>query len=405
MKLAKIKLPFGINQNGTLVHINDVERGKKCGCICPGCKAPLKAAKGSKIQHHFKHDGIDECKGGLESAIHMAAKKIIKEKMQFTIPECILTASKKDSKGKEYQDQEIIIANRKVEHFDSVEEEKELNGIIPDIVAYHGRRQLIIEICFRNKVDEQKLTKIRNLNLAAIEVDLSDVKQENIKDFDALWLCLNEPSRTKWLHNSDSTQYSLILQSRLLERTRLQDERYKLEEIENPNTEQQEKIELFRAIENIRELSSLNHIEQLNKYTETHPVWKECSIDLPFSWNDLPQFLNMEVSNGDWIFGCDRRIWQTAVYSSFVCKYNQEFSINHVDNWLQNKMGFKVTRSVKIVEIYSRKYPLVIPDIILGNIPSPWVALKDYFNYLCELKILSFSGKYQGDYWFRVSQK
>lgn len=37
----KIKLPFGLNENNLLVHVSNVENGKKCGCICPSCRVAL----------------------------------------------------------------------------------------------------------------------------------------------------------------------------------------------------------------------------------------------------------------------------------------------------------------------------------------------------------------------------
>lgn len=75
-----IKLPFGLNVDGVLVHISEVGNGKNCNCYCPSCKSPLIAAKGRQIQHHFKHHIIHECDGGLESAIHLTAKKLFEKK-------------------------------------------------------------------------------------------------------------------------------------------------------------------------------------------------------------------------------------------------------------------------------------------------------------------------------------
>jgi hypothetical protein len=43
--MKPIKLPFGLNRSGVLAHISEVEKGKKCGCICPACKSPLIARK------------------------------------------------------------------------------------------------------------------------------------------------------------------------------------------------------------------------------------------------------------------------------------------------------------------------------------------------------------------------
>lgn len=97
-----IKLPFGLNVDGVLVHISEVGNGKNCNCYCPSCKSPLIAAKGRQIQHHFKHHIIHECDGGLESAIHLTAKKIIREKKQITLPKYTTTALLIDSWGNLY---------------------------------------------------------------------------------------------------------------------------------------------------------------------------------------------------------------------------------------------------------------------------------------------------------------
>ena len=94
MKPIKIKLPFGLNENNILVHIADVKRGKKCYCVCPSCRSPLIAAKGSKKQHHFKHAFDNECKSGLESAVHLAAKKMIMERKQITFSKCVSITQK-----------------------------------------------------------------------------------------------------------------------------------------------------------------------------------------------------------------------------------------------------------------------------------------------------------------------
>ena len=47
-----------------LVHIDEVERGLACNCICPCCEQRMIANKGEKNQHYFSHErkagtGID----------------------------------------------------------------------------------------------------------------------------------------------------------------------------------------------------------------------------------------------------------------------------------------------------------------------------------------------------------
>lgn len=170
MKSLKIKLPFGLNENNTLVHIANVERGKSCNCICPSCRSPLIAAKGKKIQSHFKHATTIECEGGLESAIHMAAKQIIKERKQIKLPEYTINKTMLDSKGKMHLEFKTIVENEQSISFDSVEEEQRINEIQADILAIARKQKLIIEILYRHKVDDQKIEKIQAANISAIEI-------------------------------------------------------------------------------------------------------------------------------------------------------------------------------------------------------------------------------------------
>ena len=43
-----------------LVHINDVERGLACNCLCPHCKGQLIAKKGGKSYFHFYNGLISD---------------------------------------------------------------------------------------------------------------------------------------------------------------------------------------------------------------------------------------------------------------------------------------------------------------------------------------------------------
>ena len=87
-----IKLRFGLNDDGDLIHIKYADHGQDCNLVCPECGSPLIAAnRGRIVRHHFKHDPdrrIDtDCSGGIETAVHLAAKNLIKEYGYVTVPE------------------------------------------------------------------------------------------------------------------------------------------------------------------------------------------------------------------------------------------------------------------------------------------------------------------------------
>jgi hypothetical protein len=61
-----------------LVHVDTVESGAACGCICPGCKAPMIARKGAVRRHHFAHASGKGCG---ESGMHLAAKYLLRDRL------------------------------------------------------------------------------------------------------------------------------------------------------------------------------------------------------------------------------------------------------------------------------------------------------------------------------------
>lgn len=412
MKNINIKLPFALNENNVLVHIDDVESGKYCKCICPSCLSPLIAAKGTKIQHHFKHAVIKVCEGGLESAIHLAAKKIIMEKKQLTLPECSSIASAIDSKGVTHTTEPVMVVRQgTIISFDSVQEEKTLDKMKADILAIAGTRQLIIEIFYRHKVEAEKIGKIIQADISAIEVDLSNLSPEDVKNWDHFWLYINDPERIQWLYNS---KVHNIIFPKLVNQLELQIQKiemnYEYEEIIHKRNMQKERAKLVHAIEELKVLRSKEHIIRLAQDAEIHPSWKIYSQHLKLSFNNIHEFLYVDVPDGDWIFGSDKRVWQTAFYSYFICTYPKPFCIKEIDEWLNNIAMCRTPPSAKILELYGNRYPDLIPPNILGNLPSSWKTLEFYLDHLCELGILEFSQStddlaQKGNYWFKVVSK
>lgn len=232
VNVTSVKMPFAWNKNkNKIVHISEVENGKKCGCLCWDCGSLLIACnEGLKQQHHFKHAVENECTG--EGAIHQAGKQIIKEREQITLSKHVVSVSERDSRGKKHTETKTIVNDGMVICFDSVQEEIELGGMRVDVLARKGNTPIIIEIFYRHKVDDQKLLKIRKVNISAIEIDLSDLKQEDIKDWEAFWLYINDSQHIQWLYNAKDHHHYPELQESLDKKIREQEETYGQEEIE-----------------------------------------------------------------------------------------------------------------------------------------------------------------------------
>ncbi|HAT1905701.1 competence protein CoiA family protein [Legionella pneumophila] len=411
MKSLKIKLPFGLNENNIIVHISNVDSGKNCNCICPSCHSPLIAAKGIKNQHHFKHATTIECEGGLESAIHMAAKQIIKERKQIKLPEYIITKEVFDSKGKIHPKRKTIVEKGKIITFDSVGEEQEISEMRADILAITRNHKLIIEIFYRHKVDDLKIEKIKVANISTIEIDLSDLTPDDVKDWEAFWSCINDPNRVQWLHNARAASESIELEKQLRKKLQGIEKEYEKEEIKRLKQEQEAKPTLEKALEELKILRTKKYGVQHEQETKKHPAGVFYSKYLQLSAGELPNFLNVDVSDGDWIFGCHKSIWQTAFYYNFfILNENKKnyFSIKQVDDWLQNAARCKVPPCAQVVGKYGRRFPQLIPTDISRNMPSSWKTLREYCNHLDKLGMLIYSGndrRHKGSCWFQIFSK
>jgi competence CoiA-like predicted nuclease len=86
-----LRVPFGL-RDGLLYEPRQVSNGKACGCICPGCQHPLVAKQNAQTPH-FAHAPGEDCNNGTETAIHLAAKQLIAERMEVSIPAVVLHLS------------------------------------------------------------------------------------------------------------------------------------------------------------------------------------------------------------------------------------------------------------------------------------------------------------------------
>lgn len=177
-----VKLAFGLSLDGILVHIDAVANGKACNCVCPNCRDPLIAKNNQKnvITHHFSHSG-SECAGGGETAIHLMAKQIVVTKKRVLSPLFNEQPEFHDLSGKMYSGERIYIKPTII-RADNAEQEVDFPGFTPDIVFDVNGKKLLIEIQVTHKVDDEKKEKVQNAGMAMMEVDLSGINQNILRD-------------------------------------------------------------------------------------------------------------------------------------------------------------------------------------------------------------------------------
>ena len=190
-----VGLAFGRRQ-GKFVHISDAARGLACDCVCPACGDPLVAKKGPTTAHHFAHDGAGGgCGYAAETSAHIWAKAVLMQVKMIWLPPI---KARVDGKL-------VVLREKERFNFDHVTSERKLGGIVPDIVLTAGTRRLIVEVFVTHRCDDEKIRKIRDLDLSAIEVDLSrfrsatgrDEKENQKVRRELLWA-----APRAWLYNS-----------------------------------------------------------------------------------------------------------------------------------------------------------------------------------------------------------
>ena len=72
--MADVRMPYALDQDQRLVHVNDVQRGAAAGCSCLSCGQPVWAKPGDELSRRFAHAVATE------SALHMAAKTMVAQR-------------------------------------------------------------------------------------------------------------------------------------------------------------------------------------------------------------------------------------------------------------------------------------------------------------------------------------
>lgn len=156
-------LHYGL-QGDKLVHIDDVEKGLACNCVCPHCRTPLVAKKGEHNIRHFAHYNLADCEHGTETALHLMAKNLIAKNLKLFVPHL--------------PDSEYDLSNEgTIMSFDRAVVEQQLSeSIRGDVVVYQGENPLNVEIKVTHGIDNNKTIELFNLGIATVEIDLSDLK-------------------------------------------------------------------------------------------------------------------------------------------------------------------------------------------------------------------------------------
>ena len=167
----KMVLSFAVDEAGQMVSIRDAENGLGCKCMCPVCHGPLIARQGSIREWHFAHDSGVECDNAVETALHLAAKQLLVNAGGMMVPGVDVTKSITIPGLDEIQGEASQAAGH-VE-FLSVEMEKDIGHLRPDLLAFTGSSMLIIEVAVTHFVGEEKIAALKAGGIPTVEINLA----------------------------------------------------------------------------------------------------------------------------------------------------------------------------------------------------------------------------------------
>ena len=202
-------LLYGIDLNtNRLAYIEDVPNGRACNCICPKCKCLLEARnQGAVRMHSFSHytelkahhkggagSGLGNCNVNSETIIHRAAKELFEDinGSQIELPPEVFSTFLEP----------IVVRDARTVMVDHVETEVSYQDVRPDVIIHTTEGETIfLEVFVTHPVTEEKRSKLRNIGIPCIEVDLRDISIDNGIPFSELkeLLLTNNPKR-KWIY-------------------------------------------------------------------------------------------------------------------------------------------------------------------------------------------------------------
>lgn len=320
-------IPFGLSKDGRMYSPAEVPSGKACQCICPGCKEPLIArhARLSDRVSHFAHTPNTDCATGVETAVHLAAKQLIENEGAVFIPLLVAKLEIQDALNKQHK-QEMEVDKGGLKRLPTVRLEERMQNFRPDIIGtMESGEDICIEVAVTHFVDADKLTKLQQAGLPAVEFDLRDLRDFTWESLRGALLEGSAPA--KWLYHPEESRLQKIWMDwfkpilaeaekearRKAESLALQEERERAEWRKAEERYRQEARKKERLVKQER-TKEFARAEVFRNLTEEE---KRILVCRSFKRTELPTSLRAKVA-GEQSFGVAPHIWQAALFRKVI---------------------------------------------------------------------------------------
>lgn len=343
----KAFLPFAEGKGGTLVNVESVPRGKKCGCICPECRGPLIAYKPrqSKKMAYFGHEPGAACDRprALETMLHKLAKQLIEERKEVFLPAV-------------FDERQDVLWPGGMFRPESVRLEVKVPGMRPDIIASTGQKILFIEVAVWHKVGAEKFALISERRQSTIEIDLAKWRDETDKA--VLEQAIIREAPRVWLFNR-------VASDKEADRLARQEER--AQQRRKHSTEIADAIlrDLSRPLMGVAPQDSV--FAESVAAIEDVGMTNEVGVTIP----------------GSGAFGVAAEIWQAVVLNLLLLQWRgivQDIPLDNDDCLLLSAAATEAYRNEAVDWV-------VVEQITDGKVRDPRAVIRDYLNRLCERDI------------------
>lgn len=305
------RVPWGL-RDGQIVHISEVGttgRGLACACTCPHCHDRLQAKLGDSRVHHFSHVSDRSCDGNRETALHALAKEILAAHKELMVPAAVIY----------WEDEDMELFKAQYLPYETARLEERLDSLRPDLILDRSddKLPLLIEVAVTHFVDEEKLSRLKALGRPCIEINLLSTGLD-FHEFDRAELeriIVHESCRKQWLciPGEDTYIAQLEEQARKREERALEAARLKAEQAEQALNARRRKVERILSTEH-QDIAAARR----NGPFADQEMWPYLRERLHIKdEGNIPHYLNHQVA-GEHLFNCNRVIWQSSVFLSWV---------------------------------------------------------------------------------------
>lgn len=351
----ELLVPFAL-RDGELTHISAVTDGTRQGYSCPKCQERVVPHLCTKKRRHFAHyKPGSNCVGGLESALHLAAKQVLQRHEAIMVPDVVVQA----------QGRTLTVSKAQYVRYSAARTEKRLGGTRPDVALIRPSKSapLLVEVYVSHAVDGQKKAKLAKMGYPCLEVDVIGAFRSDSYDEQELERILvhSDDSRLKrWVCIPDEERYVAILENRI-------------REDEAEESRQKEAAEAVR-----RRLLEQSLADVRRRNARIGQRRQARGGVLPSKHN---AHVNIEVAH-EMVFSCDRETWQRTLFRQFIVRPYAEY--DHLP-------GAPVDVCEVEAWLHRRRESLLDPDYNLDAQPSDHfvgLAASEYFDALEQMGLL-----------------